>query len=65
MRIISTALNPEGIYTLSQDWMDLWDLGILIANRAYQAGRRGNFWPSLAFAALRVKGFGVEAFSGM
>lgn len=26
----------------SKDWMDLWDLGILIANRAYQAGRPGN-----------------------
>ena len=25
------------------DWMDLWDLGILIANRAYQAGRPGHF----------------------
>jgi hypothetical protein len=25
----------------TEDWMDLWDLGILIANRAYQAGR---FW---------------------
>eukprot|EP00439_Symbiodinium_sp_Y106_P047030 s1620_g6.t1 len=28
------------------DWMDLWDLGILIANRAYQAGRWPEFYKS-------------------
>ena len=29
-----------------EDWMDLWDLGVLIANRAYQAGRWSEFYKS-------------------
>ena len=31
--------NKKNVGKFSKDWMDLWDLGILIANRAYQAGR--------------------------
>ena len=41
--------------------MDLWDLGILIANRAYQAGRHGNFRLGVLFGVLTVKGSRVEA----
>eukprot|EP00971_Amphidinium_carterae_P112559 2229060-Amphidinium_carterae.1 len=26
------------------DWMDLWDLGLLIANKAFQAGRWEDFY---------------------
>ncbi|CAJ1351670.1 unnamed protein product [Effrenium voratum] len=40
------------------DWMDLWDLGILIANRAYQAGRWPEFYKSreiIAEALLQLR----------
>ncbi|CAK9036077.1 unnamed protein product [Durusdinium trenchii] len=40
------------------DWMDLWDLGILIANRAYQASRWEEFYKSreiIAEALLQLE----------
>ncbi|CAE8587922.1 unnamed protein product [Polarella glacialis] len=47
------------------DWMDLWDLGILIANRAFHAGRWSEFYKSreiiaealIGAPALRAVGF--------
>lgn len=37
------------------DWMDLWDLGILIANRAYQAGRWPEFYKSREIIAEALR----------
>ncbi|CAK0827794.1 unnamed protein product, partial [Prorocentrum cordatum] len=41
----------------SLDWMDLWDLGVLIANRAYQSGRWAEFHKSreIIAEALRMQ----------
>lgn len=41
----------------SLDWMDLWDLGVLIANRAYQSGRWDEFQKSreIIAEALRMQ----------
>eukprot|EP00930_Biecheleria_cincta_P097139 TRINITY_DN88862_c0_g1_i1.p1 TRINITY_DN88862_c0_g1~~TRINITY_DN88862_c0_g1_i1.p1 ORF type:complete len:541 (-),score=108.11 TRINITY_DN88862_c0_g1_i1:37-1431(-) len=37
------------------DWMDLWDLGILIANRAYQTGRWPEFYKSREIIAEALR----------
>eukprot|EP00931_Biecheleriopsis_adriatica_P120084 TRINITY_DN95231_c0_g1_i1.p1 TRINITY_DN95231_c0_g1~~TRINITY_DN95231_c0_g1_i1.p1 ORF type:complete len:562 (-),score=136.08 TRINITY_DN95231_c0_g1_i1:15-1700(-) len=37
------------------DWMDLWDLGILIANKAYQAGRWSEFYKSREIIAEALR----------
>jgi len=42
MKMVEAARYHKG----ALDWMDLWDLGILIANRAYHAGQWDEFYKS-------------------